>query len=141
MLYKSSGNKLIADSTFVALTLMIAKSNPNDKDMMIKVIVNLYASNNALVHIKNNSIAISQKTDYPWSGKVAITVNPIKNSEFTLKMDVPEWAKNQVLPADLYSYATQSASKLSATINGEALENKNITDSLPLQEIGRRMKN
>lgn len=41
LLYKSNGNKLIADSTLVALTLMIAQSNPNDKDMMIKVIVNL----------------------------------------------------------------------------------------------------
>lgn len=41
MLYKLNGNKLIADSTLVALTLMIAQSNPNDKDMLIKVIVNL----------------------------------------------------------------------------------------------------
>ena len=41
LLYKSNGNKLLADSTLVALTLMIAQSNPNDKDMMIKVIVNL----------------------------------------------------------------------------------------------------
>lgn len=41
LLYKSNGNKLITDSTLVALTLMIAQSNPNDKDMMIKVIVNL----------------------------------------------------------------------------------------------------
>lgn len=41
LLFRSNGNKLIADSTLVALTLMIAQSNPNDKDMMIKVIVNL----------------------------------------------------------------------------------------------------
>lgn len=86
--------------------------------------VNLYASNDALVEIENNSIAISQKTDYPWSGKVAITVNPIKNSEFTVKMRVPGWARNQVLPGDLYSYATQSSSKVSVTINGETIENK-----------------
>lgn len=44
LLYKSTGNKLIADSTLVALTLMLAQSNPNDKDMMIKVIVNLLAT-------------------------------------------------------------------------------------------------
>lgn len=41
LLYKSNGEKTIADSTLVALTLMVAQSNPNDKDMMIKVIVNL----------------------------------------------------------------------------------------------------
>lgn len=44
LLSRSNGNKLIADSTLVALTLMIAQSNPNDKDMMIKVIVNLLAT-------------------------------------------------------------------------------------------------
>ena len=41
MLYQLNGAKTIADSTLVALTLMIAQSNPNEKDMMIKVIVNL----------------------------------------------------------------------------------------------------
>jgi prophage maintenance system killer protein len=41
LLYKSNGSKTIADSTLVALTLMLAQSNPNDKDMMIRVIVNL----------------------------------------------------------------------------------------------------
>jgi len=34
----------MADSTLVALTLIIAQSNPNQKNMMIKVIVNLLAS-------------------------------------------------------------------------------------------------
>ncbi len=40
-LYTPSGEKIIEDKTLVALTLMIAESNPDDKDMMIKVIVNL----------------------------------------------------------------------------------------------------
>jgi prophage maintenance system killer protein len=44
MLYQPNGVKTIADSTLVALTLMIAQSNPNEKDMMIKVIVNLLAN-------------------------------------------------------------------------------------------------
>lgn len=33
--------KIIDDNALVALTLIIAESNPDDKDMMIKVIVNL----------------------------------------------------------------------------------------------------
>lgn len=40
-LYLANGNKRIADSTLVALTLMIAQSHPDEKDMMVKVIVNL----------------------------------------------------------------------------------------------------
>lgn len=38
--------KIIDDNARVALTLMIAESNPNDKDMMTKVIVNLINNKN-----------------------------------------------------------------------------------------------
>ena len=41
LLYTKYGLKRIADNTIVALTLMIAESHPEDKDMMIKVVVNI----------------------------------------------------------------------------------------------------
>ncbi|HEX5743737.1 MAG TPA: RhuM family protein [Flavobacteriaceae bacterium] len=44
LLYTAENRKIIAESTLVALTLMIAQSNPIEKDMMIKVIVNLLVS-------------------------------------------------------------------------------------------------
>lgn len=46
ILYNSFGNKRIADNTLVALTLMIAVSKPDEKDTMVKVIVNLINRNN-----------------------------------------------------------------------------------------------
>jgi death-on-curing family protein len=36
----NDGNKLIDDHTLVALTIMIAESNPDEKEMMISVIMN-----------------------------------------------------------------------------------------------------
>lgn len=41
ILYRLDGSKRIADNALVALTLMIAESKPDEKDMMIKVVVNL----------------------------------------------------------------------------------------------------
>ena len=41
LLYRPNGEKIVADTTLVALTLMIAQSHPTDKDMMVKVVVNL----------------------------------------------------------------------------------------------------
>ncbi len=38
--YKKDGTKHIADNTLVALTLMIAESRTEEKDTMVKVIVN-----------------------------------------------------------------------------------------------------
>ncbi len=46
ILYTVSGKKRIADNALVALTLMIAVSNPEEKDTMIKVIVNLINKSN-----------------------------------------------------------------------------------------------
>jgi len=43
-LYAIDGSKIIADNTLVAITIMIAESNPNDKDIMIKLIVNLMSN-------------------------------------------------------------------------------------------------
>jgi prophage maintenance system killer protein len=41
ILYTEYGSKIIPDNALVALTLLIAESSPDDKDTMIKVIVNL----------------------------------------------------------------------------------------------------
>ncbi|GGP06198.1 cytochrome c [Cloacibacterium rupense] len=46
ILYKKNGQKLIENNTLVALTLMIAESKSEEKDMMQKVIVNLINKNN-----------------------------------------------------------------------------------------------
>ena len=41
ILYRQDGSKRIADNTLVALTLMIAESRTEEKDVMVKVVVNL----------------------------------------------------------------------------------------------------
>lgn len=46
ILYNPDGTKRIADNTLVALTLMIAESRTEEKDVMAKVVVNLINKNN-----------------------------------------------------------------------------------------------
>ena len=46
VLYKSDGSRLIENNTLVALTLMIAESRTEEKDVMVKVVVNLINKNN-----------------------------------------------------------------------------------------------
>lgn len=46
ILYNTDGTKRIADNTLVALTLMIAESRTEEKDVMVKVVVNLINKNN-----------------------------------------------------------------------------------------------
>ena len=46
VLYREDGTKRLADNTLVALTLMIAESKTEEKDVMVKVVVNLINQNN-----------------------------------------------------------------------------------------------
>lgn len=46
ILYNPDGTKRIADNTLVALTLMIAESRTEEKEVMVKVVVNLINKNN-----------------------------------------------------------------------------------------------
>jgi len=48
ILLTNTGSKVITDNALVALTLLITESYPSEKDMMIKVIVNLIST----THIK-----------------------------------------------------------------------------------------
>ena len=46
ILYREDGSKRIPDNTLVALTLMIAESKTEEKDVMVKVVTNLINQNN-----------------------------------------------------------------------------------------------
>ena len=46
ILYNSDGSKRISNGTLVAITLMIAESRPEEKDVMVKVVVNLINKDN-----------------------------------------------------------------------------------------------
>jgi len=46
ILYKENGQKLIENNTLVALTLMIAESRTEEKDIIVKMVINLINKNN-----------------------------------------------------------------------------------------------
>ncbi|VEU81202.1 death-on-curing family protein [Haploplasma axanthum] len=46
ILYKNEYTRIIEDNALVAIVLMIALSNPNERDMIIKIVVNLINQNN-----------------------------------------------------------------------------------------------
>src|SRR5690606_12960196 len=83
--------------------------------------VNLYAANEATVELPDQTVQLEQRTSYPWNGMVKLTVNPERDAEFTIKFRLPGWARNEVLPGDLYHYAAQIPEDNSVRLNGEVL--------------------
>lgn len=82
--------------------------------------VNLFMSNSSNIKLAEGNVNIVQQTDYPWKGRVDITVNPDKAGEFTLRVRIPGWAKQQPVPGDLYAFMEKKSFPLTLMINGQA---------------------
>ncbi len=89
-----------------------------------ELFVNLYASNETKVELQDQIVEVSQKTNYPWDGNIKFRVNPEKESKFSIKFRIPGWARNEVLPSDLYHYAFENTQENTIVLNGEPLEVK-----------------
>lgn len=46
ILFRKDGSKKIADNTLVAITLMVAESKPNEKDLIVSILINLINNKN-----------------------------------------------------------------------------------------------
>lgn len=88
------------------------------------IYVNLFAENRADVPYKEKIVSIEQKTQYPWNGNIAITVDPQEAENFNLKIRIPGWAKNEVVPSDLYSFTNNSDKKVEIKVNGKPYDYK-----------------
>jgi DUF1680 family protein len=84
--------------------------------------VNLFVGSTSSIQLPAGKITLIQQTDYPWNGKVDITVNPAKAAAFALHVRIPEWAKGQPLPGDLYRDKDSSSTPVSITLNGKAVK-------------------
>jgi DUF1680 family protein len=62
------------------------------------IAVNLYESGSVVAKVAGGTnVRISQETDYPFSGKVVLTVSPEKAASFTLYLRTPEWCRRAFL--------------------------------------------
>lgn len=86
------------------------------------VYVNLFMSNTADLKVDGKAVQISQSTDYPWNGDVTIAVDKNKAGQFTMKIRIPGWVRNQPVPSDLYTYSDNKRLGYTVKVNGEAVK-------------------
>ncbi|HWB84326.1 MAG TPA: beta-L-arabinofuranosidase domain-containing protein [Bryobacteraceae bacterium] len=80
--------------------------------------VNLFAAGNAEVPIAGRTVKVVQQTRYPWDGRVKISVDPGKAASFIVKVRIPGWARNEVVPSTLYHVVDQSHERPRLLLNG-----------------------
>jgi len=66
--------------------------------------VSLFISGTCTVEMNNNKVKLKQETNYPWDGKIKITVEPEKRKKFGIYVRIPGWTRNKPVPSDLYYY-------------------------------------
>ncbi|HEU4901428.1 MAG TPA: glycoside hydrolase family 127 protein [Flavisolibacter sp.] len=99
--------------------------------------VNLFVSNDATIQLAGNKINISQQTDYPWQGKVAITIDPSKTGVFALNVRIPGWVVDKPVPTNLYNVLSPTSEKVPISVNGKRV-NYSLKDGYAV--IGRTWK-
>jgi DUF1680 family protein len=105
-----------------------------DKESMY---INLFISSTAHVFVGGEKIEVTQKTDYPWDGKIKITINPEKEKIFRLRLRLPGWTQNNPVPGVLYSYLDRDHGEVNLSINGKKEE---VNQNMGYAEILRRWK-
>ena len=87
-----------------------------------------YASSLTDIPLEAGKVNLHQQTDYPFDGTINIGVHPeINDMEFTLWLRIPTWCNDRFVPGELYSYADNIKSKVTALVNGKKVK-ANITD-------------
>jgi DUF1680 family protein len=59
--------------------------------------VHLFADSDATFTVGKGTVALAQKTDYPWDETVSITVNPDAPRKFRLAIRIPAWCRKPAL--------------------------------------------
>ena len=83
------------------------------------IYVNLFLSNTATLDIGNKKVALTQTTDYPWSGDVTLAIDKNTAGTFDLKVRIPGWVRNRVVPSDLYRYSDNRRPGYTVAVNGQ----------------------
>lgn len=86
------------------------------------VYINLFASSSTTLTINSQAVTITQSNNYPWDGKLKITVKPQKSMKFPVLIRIPGWASNNVLPSDLYQFTSNSNYYPDVYLNGVMLQ-------------------
>ncbi len=86
------------------------------------IYTNLYVAGQATIKLGGATVKIAQQTDYPWNGKVRLTVTPAKASQFGLNLRIPGWARGRPVPSDLYRFGNTKVQPVTLKINGQAAD-------------------
>jgi DUF1680 family protein len=116
--------------------------------------VNLYAAGTADVTLKDGlKIKLTQDTRYPWDGVVRLKVNVVRSNapptgndtlrantaSFAMNLRVPGWARNEVVPGDLYRFLDPIKETATVKINSQPFPTAEVFRMAPAAARARQV--
>lgn len=86
------------------------------------VYVNLFSDNTSTISVGKGKVVLREKTMYPWNGDVRIDVVSNSAGKFNMKIRIPGWLRNKVVPSDLYFYDDSIKLNYSVSVNGKKVD-------------------
>lgn len=86
------------------------------------LLVNLYARSSAEVKLGGRAVKVRQETDYPWSGRVRVRIDPAAAASFAVALRIPGWAMDRPVPSDLYHYQDMKVSSPTLKVNAKPVK-------------------
>jgi DUF1680 family protein len=83
----------------------------NDKEIYVNLFI---GSEIKIDKVAGTDVTITQDTDYPWSGKVSLSVKPLKDAAFTIYIRMPNRTTSE-----LYSPVPEVSGLKSLSVNGK----------------------
>ena len=115
--YQAVGHAVRATYSYAAMAgVAMETDNVDYQSAVASIWKNLVHRKYYITGGVGSAIEMVQVTDYPWSGEVAITVNPAAEKEFSVKVRVP---RRDV--SDLYTGTPRSDGITSITLNGATI--------------------
>jgi len=87
-----------------------------------EIYLGLYGSSRTKIPLAGGNVAIEQKSDYPLDGKIVVKLDPTDHQQFSLKLRIPTWARQQFVPGKLYHYVDDLKPKWTLKVNGQAVD-------------------
>jgi len=84
--------------------------------------VNLFMSNTSNMEVGGKKVTLTQTTQYPWNGDIRLDIAPKGKQNFAVKIRIPGWVQNEVVPSDLYTYTDNKQLGYTIKVNGEKIE-------------------
>ncbi len=85
------------------------------------VYVNLFIGGKTTIETQHRKVTLTQTTEYPWDGRVRLTVDPDSSGAFAVLLRVPGWAQNEPVPSDLYRFLETVDRKPTIKVNGKRI--------------------